>query len=210
MERSSLGLKNGVTRLNPFSAPINTCVSSVLSPPAPVPIQTPARAGLTSVCPDHEGAVQQQQTPICEKRLMRRILFGSKKLEASKSLTSNLSPVAAGPCRPFQNASLPMPHTETTPMPVITTRRESGLLDKDSAHHFNRASRSRPVTKLNACSTVSTPSSSDSSTVMSKVSSSNAITNSTRSRESALRSVEKLAFMVTLSAGTFNTSVAHC
>src|SRR5262249_5448362 len=65
---------------------------------------------------------------------------------------------------------------------------------------MDRQHQSFEYTRSNASPTVSTPSSSDSSTVMPNCSSS-AITSSTRSRLSASRSLAKLAFRVTFFGG---------
>ena len=60
-----IGTKNGLTRSGPFSRYSLTCSSSVMSPPMPVPVMTPPRAGSTPGSPASASASAAAAKPIC-------------------------------------------------------------------------------------------------------------------------------------------------
>jgi hypothetical protein len=118
-----IGTRNGETRRSPRSRRIWIWSSRVWMPPMPVPIQTPLRLGSAMSSPACSSAMSAAAMANWVQRSVRRTSLGlSNQGLGSKSWTRR-SPSGAGPFRPSQKASTPMPQGATTPSPVTATRR---------------------------------------------------------------------------------------
>ena len=121
-----IGTRNGLTRRGPFSISTWIWVSRVSRPPTPVPMITPdpVRVGLQPPRqpPASASASAAATAANWVKRSTRRSSLGPYSGVASRSTTWRI-PDGAGPSRPAQNASRPIPHGATTPSPVTATRR---------------------------------------------------------------------------------------
>jgi len=120
-----IGTMNGETRRGPFSWWTMIWVSIVSSPPTPVPMMTPVRAGSAlspSSPPASSSACSAAATANWAKRSIRRTSFGPNSGVASKSGIRR-TPAGGSASRPSQKASLPIPHVATTPSPVTAIRR---------------------------------------------------------------------------------------
>src|SRR5437867_3698660 len=206
-----IGMKNGDTRLGPFSISARQFSSKVATPPVPVPIRTPTRltSTLSQLFARQASVIASSAAPIANwaNRSYRRSSFLSRKRAGSKSFTSHANRtddctgskrvIAPAPDRPATRASqvvrVVLPSGLTSPRPVMTTRRGTCYFPILSWRYFI------------ACPTVRSFSASSSGMSMSN-SFSKAMTSSTVSRLSAPRSSMKLASDVSLSRSTPSSS----
>ena len=117
-----IGTRRGETRRGPFSPKIRIWVSRVSSPPTPVPMMTPERPGSALISPASSRAMSATATANWAKRSSWRASLAVTQRSGSKSGTRR-SPVGGSPLSPVHRASVPTPQHETTPMPVMATRR---------------------------------------------------------------------------------------
>src|SRR5213594_3627053 len=206
-----IGMKNGDTRLGPFSISARQFSSKVATPPVPVPIKTPTRftSTLSQLFARQASVIASSAAPIAnwENKSYRRSSFLSRKRAGSKSFTSHANRtddftgskrvIDPAPDRPATRASqvvrVVLPSGLTSPRPVMTTRRGTCYFPILSWRYFI------------ACPTVRSFSASSSGMSMSN-SFSKAMTSSTVSRLSAPRSSMKLASDVSFSRSTPSSS----
>ena len=117
-----IGTNRGDTRRGPFSPNTRIWVSRVSNPPTPVPITTPDRPGSGVSSPASSRAMAATATLNWAKRSTWRASLVENHRSGSKSGTRR-SPTGGGPLSPAHSASTPMPQHETTPSPVMATRR---------------------------------------------------------------------------------------
>src|SRR5207247_4498442 len=206
-----IGMKNGDTRLGPFSLSARQFSSKVATPPVPVPIKTPTRftSTLSQLFARQASLIASSAAPIAnwENRSYRRSSFLSRKRAGSKSFTSHANRtddctgskrvIGPAPDRPATRASqvvrVVLPSGLTSPRPVMTTRRGTCYFPILSWRYFI------------ACPTVRSFSAASSGMSMSN-SFSKAMTSSTVSRLSAPRSSMNLSSYVILSRSTPSSS----
>ena len=117
-----MGTRRGETRRGPFSPKIRIWVSRVSSPPTPVPMMTPDRPGSALISPASSMAMSATATANWANRSSWRASLAVTQRSGSKSGTRR-SPSGGRPLSPVHRASVPTPQQETTPMPVMATRR---------------------------------------------------------------------------------------
>src|ERR1017187_2414957 len=210
------GIKNGDILRGPPANRFECSRSMISNPPMPEPMNTPTRSAFSGVIwrPDWAMASCAAAKAKWMKRPILRASFFSTKLSGSKFLTSAAKvtgkPVVSNPwmgaiplapaisCRHTSGAVLPTP--QTSPRPVITTLRVTGYLAPFFSFFSMYSTASFTVLIFSASS----------SGISRSNASSNCITSSTTSSESAPRSSWKLAPGVTSASSTCNCSTMIC
>src|SRR5664280_467699 len=117
-----IGTNRGETLRAPFSPKMRIWVSRVSRPPTPVPMMTAQRPVSAVISPASSKAMEATATLNWANRSVWRASLTVNHRSGSKSGTRR-SPMGGGPLSPDHRASVPTPQHETTPTPVMATRR---------------------------------------------------------------------------------------